>query len=174
MPMSTSVRHNRLTCSFFSEIIDMLKKKEINALQEECALVYWGARLKPEPVFLVDINTVDNIGFFKDNTIDDLEYILPDFLVFHKNAYVENRRRTRTAGCPDLIVEIWSDGNTVDEKTFKFNLYSASSVTEHWYIEQDANEVACYLGKQALAVQSIKNVLYTTNGLKFDLRYLAM
>jgi len=172
--MSTSLRHNRITGTLFSEIIDMLRKNEVNALQEECALVYWGSRVKPEPTVLIDIDNIKNINEFKEKTIDDLEYVQPDFILFQKNLYVENRRKTRTAGCPDLIVEVWSDGNTVEEKKFKYNLYSNSSNTEHWYIEQDTNEVKCHVGKETLAVQSIKNILHTTNGLKFDLRYLAI
>jgi len=174
MPMSTSVRHNRITGTLFSEIINMLKKNEVNALQEECALVYWGSRIKPEPTLLIDIKSIKNINNFKETTIDDLEYVQPDFILFHKNSYVENKRSTRTAGCPDLIVEVWSDGNTIEEKKFKYELYSSSSSTEHWYIEQDTNEVKCYLGKEILADQSIENILHTTNGLKFDLRYLAI
>ncbi|MCL2773451.1 MAG: Uma2 family endonuclease [Oscillospiraceae bacterium] len=116
MQMATSVRHNRITGTLFSEIVDMLRKNEVNALQEECALVYWGSRIKPEPASLIDIKNIKNINDFKAKTIDDLEYVQPDFILFHKNPYVENKRRTRTAGCPDLIVEVWSDGNTAGEK----------------------------------------------------------
>jgi len=174
MKMSTSVRHNRITGILFSEIASMLRKNEVNALQEECALVYWGSRVKPEPAVLIDIKSVKNLNAFKNKTIDDLEYVQPDFLLFHKNLYAENKRRTRTAGQPDLIVEVWSDGNTAEEKKFKFDLYSSSGVTEHWYIEQDTNEVACYLGKEILAAQSIKNILRTKDGLEFDLRFLAV
>ena len=174
MQMSTSVRHNRITSTFFSEIIDMIKKNEINALQEECALVYWGSRIKPEPALLVDIKTIKNLNDFKEKTINDLEYVQPDFILFHKNLYEENTRKTRTAGCPDLIVEVWSESNTAEEKNFKYKLYSSAINTEHWYIEQDTNELKCYLGKNPLPDQSIKNILKTTNGLKFDLRYLAV
>jgi len=174
MRMSTSIRHNRITGTLFSEIVNMLRKNEVNALQEECALVYWGSRVKPEPALLIDIKSIKNINDFKERTIDDLEYVQPDFVLFHKNLYAENKRRTRTAGCPDLIVEVWSDGNTAEEKKFKYDLYSNSSNTEHWYIEQDTNEVKCYLGKEILESQSIKNILHTTNGLKFDLCYLAV
>ena len=174
MQMSTSLRHNRITGTLFSEIIDMLRKNEVNALQEECALVYWGSRIKPEPALLIDINNIKNMNDFKEKTINDLEYVQPDFILFHKNLYVENKRKTRTAGCPDLIVEVWFDSNTAEEENFKYGLYSSASSTEHWYIGQDTNEVKCYLGKETLATQSIKNILHTANGLKFDLRYLAI
>jgi Uma2 family endonuclease len=174
MPMATSVRHNHITGMLFSEIADMLRRNEINALQEECALVYWGSRIKPEPASLVDVKAIDNLKAFKEAAINDLEYVQPDFILFHKNAYAENARRTRTAGCPDLIVEVWSDSNTDAEKEFKYELYSSSKTTEHWYIEQDTNDVKCYYGKEILAGQSISNILRTVNGLKFDLRYLAV
>ena len=173
MQMSTSVRHNRITGTLFSEIIDMLRKNEVNALQEECALVYWGSRIKPEPALLVDTAKITDMDDFKETIINDLEYVQPDFILFHKNPYAENKRKTRTAGCPDLIVEVWSDSNTAEEEAFKHSLYASSNNTEHWYIRQDTNEIECYVGKEALAAQSIKNILYTVNGLKLDLRYLA-
>ena len=174
MQMSTSVRHNRITGTLFSEIIDMLRKNEVNALQEECALVYWGSRVKPEPAYLVNIENIKNISAFEERTVNDLEYVQPDFILFHKNPYIENKRKTRTAGRPDLIVEVWSDGNTAEEEKFKYNLYSSSDITEHWYIEQDSNEVSCYLGKNRLGKQYLHDILVTCGGLKFDLRYLAL
>ena len=174
MPMSTKIRHNELAISFPANIFDLIRKKEVRALQEECSLVYKGYKRKPEPRFLIDVNNIENITEFIDEIIDDLEYIQPDFLLFQKNPYLTNKRDTRTAGCPDLIVEIWSKNNDMDERTFKFDLYSSSDKTEHWYIEQDLNEVKCFLGKEKLAEQSIENVLRTANGIEFDLRYLAV
>ena len=41
-------------------------------------------------------------------------------------------------------------------------------------MEQDSNEVACYLGRDRIDNQSLSNILATRDGLKFDLRYLAV
>jgi Uma2 family endonuclease len=95
-------------------------------------------------------------------------------MIFKSNLYVENKRQTRTAGQPDLIVEVWSDGNQESERDFKKYLYSTSPLTEHWYIEQHSNEVECYIGKNRIGGQSLKEILVTRSGLKFDLRYLSI
>jgi Uma2 family endonuclease len=100
--------------------------------------------------------------------------VQPDFMLFKNNPYVENKRQTRTAGCPDLVVEIWSDGNSKNDRAFLQNLYATSDITEHWYIEQDSNEVICYIGHEKIKNQSLTEMLETRGGLKFDLRYLAV
>ena len=172
MPMSTTARHNRISMTLSGTILDLLRKKEVYALSEECSLVYWGRKTVPESLRLVNISEIGDTVKFKESIIDDLYYIQPDFMLFKNNPYIENKRQTRTAGCPDLIVEIWSDGNSSNDKAFLQNLYSTSAITEQWYIEQDSNEVICYLGKNRLKNQYLDNILETCGGLKFDLRYL--
>ena len=173
MPMSTTARHNRISGTFFSRIVDLLERKEVHALHEECSLVYWGRKMGAN-CSLVNISEIENLDQFKDSVIEDLYYVQPDFMLFKNNSYVENKRQTRTAGCPDLVVEIWSDGNTKNDRAFLQNLYATSTITEHWYIEQDSNDVACYLGLNRIENQSLTNILLTCGGLKFDLRYLAV
>ena len=174
MPMSTTGRHNRIISTLTGRILDLLEKKEAYALQEECALVYWGDKKELDFVSLVDVNEIEDINKFKSVTINELHFVQPDFMIFKNNPYVGNERETRTAGCPDLIVEVWSENNLKFERDFKLHLYSSSPITEHWYIEQDSNNVACYLGKNRTENQSLFNVLAAHNGLKFDLRYLAI
>jgi hypothetical protein len=174
MPMSTTSRHNKITNTLISSVIDLLRKKEVHALSEECSLVYWGENAEPATVSLVDVGEINDITRFTESTIDDLYYVQPDIMIFKSNPYVENKRQTRTAGQPDLIVEVWSDGNQESERGFKKYLYSTSGVTEHWYIEQHSNEVECYVGKKRIGSQSLKEILITQNGLKFDLRYLSI
>jgi len=55
---------------------------------------------------------------------------------------------------------------------FKDNPYL--KITEHWYIEQNSNEIICYLGSSRIENQTLSDILVTRNGLKFDLRYLAI
>jgi len=174
MPMSTTVRHTRLSGTFFAEIFDLLKKKEVYSLQVENALVHWGRKNRNDLITLVNVNDIEDVEDFLNITINELDYVQPDFSLFNKNKYLHNKRETRVAGYPDLIVEVWSRDNTKFDREQKIDLYSSSPITEHWYIEQDSNNIKCYLGKAKLKNQSLKNILRTQNGLEFDLRYLAI
>jgi DNA polymerase elongation subunit (family B) len=173
MPILTTVRHNRITMTFAGTVLELLRRNEVHALQEECALVYWGTKELPNGFELVNVESIEDIKYFIENVITELEYVRPDFVLFKNNAYIENKRQTRTAGKPDLIVEVWSESNTKNDRAFLQNLYATSNITEHWYIEQDSNEVECYFGRNKINGQSLADILITQNGLAFDLRYLA-
>ena len=174
MPMSTTARHNKIVSTLIGSVIDLLRKKEVHALSEECSLVYWGRKTEPTSLSLIDIKEIEDMKKFTEIIIEDLYYVQPDIMIFKSNPYVENKRQTKTAGQPDLIVEVWSDGNSKNDRAFLQNLYATSNVTEHWYIEQDSNEVTCYLGCNKIENQSLTDILVTRDGLKFDLRYLAV
>jgi len=160
--------------TFAGTVLDLLRKKEVHALQEECALVYYGTKDLPTGFELVNAANIDDISHFIEDVITELEYIRPDFVLFKNNLYLENKKQTRTAGQPDLIVEVWSESNTRNDRAFLQNLYATSTITEHWYIEQDSNVVSCYLGRDKLEDQMLTDVLATRGGLEFDLRYLAV
>ena len=174
MPMSTTVRHNKIIMNLIARLWNRIEKKELHALSEECSLVYWGNPFEINSIQLVNLSEINNIQTFKDGVIEDLYFVQPDLMVFASQPYIENKRQTKTAGQPDLIIEVWSDGNTKIDKDFKKYLYSTSAQTEQWYIEQDSNDVECYLGKESLPSQSLKEILRTVNGIEFDLRYLAL
>lgn len=173
MPMATTDRHNKFVATLMNRIFNRVENGEVHALQEQCPLVYLGTKDLPVGFELVDVKNIKNTEKFLDN-ITELEYINPDFMLFEDNPYMKNKKGTRTAGQPDLIVEIWSDSNTDNNRAFLKELYSTSSVTEHWYIEQDSNNVQCYIGKERLSDQFLTDVLITQKGIKFDLRYLAI
>ena len=157
-----------------SAVVEFLRKREAYAVQEECALVHWGYKGKSDFKELVNVSEIEDTDSFLETTIDELDYVQPDFVLFKNNPYLHNENETKIAGRPDLVVEIWSKGNTKAEREFKLELYSSSPITEHWYIEQDSNEVVCYLGGARLENQSLANMLETRKGLQFDLRYLAI
>jgi Uma2 family endonuclease len=136
--------------------------------------VHYGTKKLPNGFELVDIDSIENKEYFCANTILELDYVNPDFVLFKNNPYVENKKQTRTAGRPDLIVEVWSESNAKNDRAFLQNLYATSEITEHWYIEQDSNKVECYMGKEQLPDQYLTNILVTQKGLEFDLRYLAI
>jgi len=173
MPMSTTDRHNNIISFLIGRILHLMEKKEVYALQSDCALVYFGTKDLPTGFELVNVKDINSIERFLDN-ITELEYVNPDFMLFKDNPYIKNKKGTRTAGQPDLIVEIWSESNTDNNRAFLKKLYATSPITEHWYIEQDSNEVICYFGRDRIENQYLNDVLETRNGLKFDLRYLAV
>ena len=124
-------------------------------------------------VSLVKAEDIEDIEQFKNNTIYELDYVQPDFVLFKDNKHITDSRDLRTAGQPDLIVEVWSGGNTKNDRDFLRELYATSDITEFWQIEQHSNTVKCSAGTVELPKQSLKNILRTQKGLEFDLRYLA-
>ncbi|MCL1820090.1 MAG: Uma2 family endonuclease [Oscillospiraceae bacterium] len=174
MPMSTTRRHNEFISTLVSRIFPFLEKREVTVLHEERALVYWGTRKISNGFNLVDTTHIDDENNFIENILPELDYVQPDFVVFKNNPFLENIKQTKTAGQPDLIVEIWSEGNTRNDRAFLQNLYATSGITEHWYIEQDSNEVSCYYGMNRIENQYLTDILVTREGLQFDLRYLAI
>jgi hypothetical protein len=173
--MPTTVRHNEITTSLFGEIYNLRKKKEVHILQEQCSVAYYGStKQKMVRSGLVKIEEIEDMKEFKDYTIYELDYVQPDFVVFKNNEYITDSRDLRTAGQPDLIVEVWSKNNTKSDKDFLRALYATSNITEFWQIEQNSNTVKCSIGETKLPNQSLKNILKTLKGLEFDLRYLAI
>ena len=171
--MSTTNRHIDILNEFTvqSGIMRKIKNITLKTYQEEASLVHYGNKRKdPYMLSLIDLDEPVDIDL-----INHLERIQPDFILFKENTYQWNQKGTRLAGCPDLVVEVWSDSNTQIDKELKFLIYSNSNgKTEHWYIEQDSNEVKCYLGEKQLESQSLTNVLKTQAGFEFDLRSVAL
>jgi len=173
MGMGTTYRHNDIISTFSGDILPLKRRKELIAFHEQCPLVYYGDRGVSAGFKLVDVTAISNVERFLDN-ITELQHIKPDFMIFKDNPYLTNKKQTRTAGQPDLIIEVWSESNTDEDIIFLKHLYSTSPITEHWYIEQDSNTVECHVGRERLPNQYLANVLVTQKSLKFDLRYLAI
>ena len=174
--MSTTTRHNNLVRQVCADAVTKLREllglKKANMFSEEIPLVYWGNG--DSLTKLVDVNKIEDKEDFTNEVIHHLNYIMPDFMLFKNNPYLESKRHTRTAGQPDLIVEVWSKGNVQAERDFKLRLYSTSDITEHWYIEQDSNIIKCYIGETQLPDQNLRDILKTQDDIEFDLRYLAL
>ena len=177
--MAVTRRHVELTAGISADVIakyrDRLygKKPGMQALSD-FALVYHGELKEPISfIRLVDLSELEDPGEFAQ-TMNDMEYVQPDFVLFQKNPYLYNERQTRVAGQPDLIVEIWSSSDTPDRREFKQHVYSSSPVTEHWYFRQNSNLVSCFLGKEPLPDQHLVGILKTQSGVQLDLRHLAL
>ena len=165
--MGTYPRHNHLVSSFFVEVGHLFKKKEVYPLQENCFLVHYGKKYSGEE------RLVDALALSDLTVIDELGVIQPDFLLFQHNKFVQSGSTLRTAGIPDLVVEVWSKSNDNLEREMKFRIYSSSPICEHWYLTQDSNIVECFKGTKALTNQNLTHILRSTSGLEFDLTHLA-
>jgi Uma2 family endonuclease len=179
MEMGTLGRHNEIITEIVGKLFVLIeRRREIRIWHENYPLVYWGKRTELDTLSLVDINQIEDIESFKENVMTVLRRVEPDFMLFDKNAYVENsdadQKRSRVAGFPDLIIEVWSEENTKADREFKKFLYSTSPITEHWYMEQESNEVECYFGERVLPKQYLTEVLRTQNGIEIALRYMAI
>ena len=166
--MGTYPRHNHLASSFFSDIFHLFKKKIVYPLQENCYLAFHGKK------YSGDERLIDASEILDLDLLEELDVIQPDFLVFKDNPFIQSKSTFKTAGIPDLVVEIWSKSNDRLEKEMKFRIYSSSDLCEHWYLTQDSNDVECYIGKKKLPNQTISAKLITRSGLEFDLTHLAL
>ena len=173
MPMATTDRHNEIITALIIKLGSLIEKKEVSVWREECLLVHYGKRTLPESVSLVDIDKLKDVESFIES-MGELYCVQPDLMLFKQNGFIKNKKRTRTAGFPDLVVEIWSESNDENEQAFKKLLYSTSPKTEHWHIAQDSNDVVCFLGENVLPKQSLTDILRTQNGIELDLRYMAI
>ena len=171
--MSTTSRHIDLVQGLIGRIFPLTLNKQVRSLHENGALVYEGRKMSGEEE-LIDVNSLENREEFVSFTINGLNFVQPDFLVFQHNKFVQDSNKLKTAGIPDLVVEIWSPFNKKPEKDMKFRLFSSHPDCEHWYIDQNSNLVTCFKGKQQLNNQYLSNILVTTTGIQLDLTHMAL
>ena len=175
--MATTRRHAELSAGISADIVTKYRQQlygKTPSMQglSDFALVYYGSPFEPIPfIRLVDLSAVEDE--FAE-TMNELEYIQPDFILFQKNPYLFNKRQTKVAGQPDLLVEIWSNSDTPDKREFKQLIYASSPITEHWYFKQNSNTVSCFMGAKPLPDQYLGDILETQSGVQFDLRHLAL
>jgi len=165
--MSTTARHSEIVDFLTGRLLARKIKGELNYWSDTVPLVYDDDRK------LLNVNdyTLAQANHLAP-TLTRYRYVAPDVMVFCHNAFISNPAGTRHAGCPDLVVEVWSDYNTAAERRNKFEIYASSPLTEHWYMEQGSDLVTCYLGEKRLPDQHLRQVLMSQNGLDFDLTYL--
>ena len=173
LKMATFPRHGHLVMSFLPYVFDLFRQKKLYPLQEEHVLVFRNKKYSGEEC-LIDATFLEDKNHFVTKVIDLLDFVQPDFLYFKNNSFVQSRNTLRTAGCPDFILEVWSDLNESYEKEMKHRVYSSSPKTEHWYIHQDSNIVECWLGNNQLPTQTLLAPLYMQDNTYFDLRHLAL
>ena len=166
-------RHTRIIGMLFSRYIqkyeDEFLYKTHEPVKDNNSLVYKGDKYSSP--YTTRLFSATEFAKYPNKS---LKHIEPDFMLFRDNPFLMNKKETQTLGQPDLVVEIWSESNDIDERNFKRHLYSTSPVTEHWYFSQKSNTVKCFLGDKQINSQSLENILVTQKGIEFDLRILAL
>jgi len=162
--MSTTARHSMLVVAFAGEMRGRVKSGELECYAETVALVY------DEDQKLINVNEItrkeeDALS----RQLTKMRFVEPDILIFKENVHIMNFQRTRIAGVPDLVIEVWSEDNNEEHRQRKFEIYGSSELTEHWYVDQLSDIIRCYKGKKRLPDQHLKNILKTQCGLEFDL-----
>ncbi|MCL1997512.1 MAG: Uma2 family endonuclease [Turicibacter sp.] len=153
-----------LSHAYLPEILDNRMKYYL----ENYALAYEGNHLQPNYAIAPKLYNVNHETIAAE-ILQESRYIQPDFMLFHRNKFQSSDATYKIAGCPDLIVEVWSNSNTKQERELLSNLYSTSEATEFWQIEQEDNVVVCSMGSRKLQEQSLTRPLHTQAGLVLDL-----
>ena len=162
--MASTGRHRRIVDALYQNRHPVKFKGRDNT-----ALVY------EEGICLIDVTEMNRYQLDVLNTgISALYWVEPDYFYFEGNAYFTDSDELKTAGCPDLITEVWSAGNSPAHRDFKKKLYMTGKNTEHWYFEQHSNTVECWLGSKRLENKDLMQPLITCRGVQFNLIALAI
>ncbi|MCL1997983.1 MAG: Uma2 family endonuclease [Turicibacter sp.] len=169
----TTGRHSQLGGILLSELWNLLRKGILGnktfISQGTTRLCYEGERFTPF-VNLINVSETPSVDFLKYDSVE------PDLFLFHRQPYVRDGTGRHFAGNPDLIIEIWSESNREEERSWKKLLYSTAADTEHWYFEQNSDVVERWIGKTQLSSVTYKEKLQTVSGLELDIsdvgRYL--
>ena len=174
MEMGATARHGRLLDYLAKSTFEWFERKQLINFSESASLVYWGKKQNPHSCNLVNIKEISDTDDFLKDTINMLDFTVPDYMHFRTNKFIINDNETKIAGFPNLIVEVWSKSNSHADREFLKYLYSTSDETEHWYIEQDSNVVECWYGGKRIDDKNLGDILKAKDGIEFDLRYLKL
>ncbi|MCL1986502.1 MAG: Uma2 family endonuclease [Firmicutes bacterium] len=177
LDMAVYPRHSelleRIGDMLFSKHSNEILNKQITKFRENNALIFrgkYGCIGNIPPFELFNVNETE-LSF---DILNDSPYVQPDYMIFHHNKHQQHSGTYKIAGCPDLIIEVWSKSNSAEDRKILNYLYSTSEITEFWQLEQQSNEVHCSIGTNALPMQSLRQPLRTQSGLEIDLRSVAL
>ncbi|MCL2015227.1 MAG: Uma2 family endonuclease [Defluviitaleaceae bacterium] len=163
----------RLIGMVYNKYFQSIMENKIKNYAEKYALAHQGDRYNPNHIALpMELYNV-NLKNVDENVLAESKFVEPDFMLFSQNKLQKSTINFKMAGCPDLIVEVWSKSNTKAEREILFDLYSTSNITEFWQIEQDSNEVITSIGGKFLPTQNLQTPLKTQAGLEIDLTSIA-
>jgi len=167
-----SERHTKLGNFLANELFNQIRKNVFDEKyffsQGTTRLVYDGERYSGFER-LVDVAKIADVAAFAADGIYTLHSVEPDVMLFVENPYLKNRHGSYLAGCPDLVIEIWSESNSLEERNFKHRLYATSPATEHWYLAQDSEIIERWLGNNPLPTATLREKMHTQQGLTIDI-----
>lgn len=98
-------------------------------------------RLSSRMTFYVEDNHLGEILVsLIDVKLNENNSVQPDILFIAVTRY-EIISKNYIEGAPDMVVEIWSPGNSQKERENKHQLYESKGITEYWQIEPKQKEV---------------------------------
>ncbi len=77
------------------------------------------------------------LGELADPVQPDILFIRQERLGIIQEGWIE--------GAPDLIVEILSPGNWLDDRRIKYRVYAQAGVTEYWIVDPDRREIEIFV-----------------------------
>lgn len=167
LTMGTTIRHMEIL-DWFSGFSNEKKKQDpkFKTGREQIALVDNGGEL-------IDVSALTELGiqYIKDQ-MGKFGYSYPDFMIFKDNPVIISDNKTRYAGMPDLIIEVWSKSNKKEEKEQKRNLYRTNK-SEFWELDQDSPKILCWHKDGQMYEQHMDQPVKTPWGETLDLTELA-
>lgn len=79
-----------------------------------------------------------------DVTLPDLASPVQPDLLFIAAECLEIVKETFIEGAPDLIVEVLSPGNWLDDRRIKFRVYALAGVREYWIVDVDRRQIEMF------------------------------
>jgi hypothetical protein len=135
--MGTTRRHMEILSFIEKFFIDRHLKRELMVGREQIGLVK-----NKEQLIDVSVLSPSQQKIVLDN-INQLKLVYPDIMIFKDNASLINFNNTRVAGIPDLVIEVWSEFNTISEREEKRKLFQTSK-SEFWEIQQNSIKIICW------------------------------
>lgn len=167
LTMGTTVRHMEIL-DVFTEFSNQKKRQDptIKTGREQIALVENGGEL-------IDVSAYTELGIQTIREVmSTMDHSYPDFMIFKDNPVIINEKRTRFAGIPDLIIEVWSESNPKPDRERKRKMYRTPQ-SELWEINQDSPVIICWKKEGKMYEQHMDQTVKTPWGEALDLTELA-
>jgi Uma2 family endonuclease len=105
-------------------------------------------------VLYVQRNQLGEVLFAPTDVIlpDDLGTPVQPDLLFVARERLDIIAETRVEGAPDLVVEVLSPSNWLDDRREKYEVYETTGVREYWIVDPDLRVVEVYMLRDGVYV----------------------
>lgn len=165
--MGITYRHTEILAFFDSLFVRRSIQRELWSAREQIALIKNNGKL----IDLDGLNAEQKEKIAEN--INRMKFTYPDYMVFKENPKLMNEHRTRVAGTPDLIIEVWSPFNSPEEKSEKRHLFIAPK-SEFWELDQNSLKILCWKPNGSSYIQYLNRTVKTPWGEELDLTPLAL